>query len=165
MLVSQAACAWRRQRAWDLQQQGWSQRRIAAALGVTEGAVSQWMRRAREGGGPAALQHRPPPGAPPKLTAEQRAEIPALLKRGAQAYGFRGEVWTSPRIAEVLHRCFGVRYHPGHLRRLLRQWHFSPQKPARRAIQRDEAAIGAWTTQTWPALSAKPSRKGARPSG
>src|SRR5687768_1259724 len=83
---------WRRLRAWELKQQGWSQRRIAEALGVTEGAISQWMRRAREGGGPAALHHRPPPGPVPKLTAEQRAELPRLLARGAEAYGFTGEV-------------------------------------------------------------------------
>jgi transposase len=165
MLVNQAAREWRRCRAWELQQQGWSQRRIAAALGVTEGAVSQWMRRAREGGGPQALQHRPPPGSRPKLSAEQRAQIPALLQRGAEAYGFVGQVWTAPRVAVVLKRCLGVRYHPGHLRRLLRRWGWSPQKPARRASQRAEAAIRAWTTERWPALLAKPSTRGAPSSG
>jgi Winged helix-turn helix len=68
----------RRFQAWHLKQQGWSQRRIAAALGVSEGAVSQWMKRARDGG-VEALRHRPPPGAPSRLTAEQRAHLPALL--------------------------------------------------------------------------------------
>lgn len=154
----------RRLRAWQLQQQGWSQRRIAEALGVTEGAVSQWMRRQRAGGGVEALYRRPPPGPTPKLTAEQRAQIPVLLARGAEAYGFTGDVWTQRRIAAVLQRAFHVRYHPASLTRLLRQIGWSPQKPQTRATQRDEAVIRAWCTEQWPALQAKPSRSSARSS-
>jgi transposase len=77
----------RRFQAWHLLQQGWSQRQIAAALGVSEGAVSQWMVRAREAGA-EALRHRPRPGAPRRLTAEQLTRLPTLLQRGAEAYGF-----------------------------------------------------------------------------
>src|ERR671934_46560 len=73
---------WRRLRAWELKQQSWQQCAIAAALGVTEGAVSQWLRRAREGGGVAALKHRSPPGPSPKLTPEQLAQLPSLGTRG-----------------------------------------------------------------------------------
>ena len=101
----------RRLQAWHLKQQGWSQRQIAEALGVSEGAVSQWMTRAREGG-PEALRHRPPPGAPRRLSAEQLARLPALLQRGPEAYGFRGHVWTRGRIAAVIRLEFGVSYHP-----------------------------------------------------
>jgi transposase len=154
----------RRLRAWELKQQGWRQRQIAAALGVTEGAVSQWLTRARQGG-VGALRRRVAPGPPPKLTAEQRAAIPGLLARGAEAYGFIGEVWTTHRVAAVLERVFGVRYHPAHVSRLLRVVGWSPQKPVRRASQRDEAAIRAWLTERWPALQAKPSARGARSSG
>src|SRR5918992_2894671 len=88
----------RRFQAWHLKQQGWSQRQIAEALGVSEGAVSQWMTRARNGGA-EALRHRPPPGAPSRLTDTQRAHLPTLLQRGPEAYGFRGELWTRGRIA------------------------------------------------------------------
>src|SRR6266516_7157470 len=88
----------RRFRAWELKQQGWTQRLIAAALGVTPGAVSQWMTRAAEGG-VEALRTRLRPGRTPKLTAEQRARIPDLLARGAEASGFVGDVWTTPRVA------------------------------------------------------------------
>src|SRR5258707_106261 len=91
----------RRKRAWALKQEGWPQKDIAAALGVSEGAVSQWLRRAREGGGVGALTRRPPPGMTPRLSAEQRAQLPALLARGAPAYGFAGEVWTADRVAVV----------------------------------------------------------------
>ena len=151
---------WRRLRAWDLHQQGWTGKAIAEALGVTQGAVSQWLKRAREQG-PAALHHRLPPGPTPKLTAEQRAQLPALLVYGAEAYGFLGEVWTTPRVATVIEREFGVRYHPAHVSRLLRQLGWSVQKPRVRATQRDEAAIARWQTERWPALQAKPEASGA----
>ncbi len=141
----------RRLRAWELKQQGWQQRMIAAALGVTPGAVSQWLKRATEGG-IAALRTRLRPGRTPKLTAEQRARIPDLLARGAEAYGFVGDVWTTPRVAAVIEREFGVRYHPAHVSRLLRAVGWSVQRPIRRATQRDEAAIAAWYAERWPAL-------------
>ncbi len=149
----------RRLRAWELKQQGWPQRRIAEALGVTEGAVSQWMRRAREGGGADALQRRPPPGGAPKLDRQRLATLPTYLARGPEAYGFVGDVWTTHRVAAVIQREFGVHYHPAHVCRLLRQLGWSPQKPITRASQRDEAAIGAWLHERWPALSAKPNER------
>ncbi|HEX2277215.1 MAG TPA: IS630 family transposase [Candidatus Tectomicrobia bacterium] len=142
----------RRLQAWHLKQQGWPQRQIATALGVSEAAVSQWVRRGRNGG-LQALRHRPPPGAPRRLAAEQLARLPALLHRGPEAYGFRGHVWTRGRVAVVLRLEFGVSYHPGHVGRLLKAVRWSPQKPAGRARQRDEAAIAHWREQSWPALT------------
>ena len=148
----------RRLRAWHLKQKGWSQRRIAEALGVSEGAVSQWMTRARDGG-PTALQHRSPPGAARRLTGGQLARLPALLQRGPTTYGFRGDVWPRRRVAEVIRLEFGIVYHPTHVGRLLKAVRWSPQKPARRARQRDEAAIARWREDTWPAI-----KKGQRNS-
>ena len=148
----------RRRQAWHLKPQGWSQRQIADALGISEGAVSQWMTRAREGG-PEALRSRRHPGAARRLAREQLAQLPELLHRGAEAYGFRGQLWTRGRVAAIIRREFGICYHPVHVGRLLRARHWSPQKPARRARQRDEGAIARWRQQTWPAL-----KKGRRPS-
>lgn len=150
----------RRLQAWRLEPQGWSQRQIANALGVSEGAVSQWMRRAREGG-PEALRPRPHPGASRRLSPAQLARLPKRLPRGAEAYGFRGQVWTRRRIAAVMHLAFGIASHPRHVGRLCQVIRWSPQKPARRARQRDEAAIARWREDTWPALQRgrKPSRK------
>ena len=108
----------RRLRAFELKEQGWKQTEIADALGVTEGAVSQWMKRAREEG-VQALRHKPPPGAPPRLSEDERAKLPELVAQGAEAHGFRGEVWTCERVAQVIWREFGVRYHPAHVSRLL----------------------------------------------
>ena len=154
----------RRRRAWELAQQGWKQRAIAAALGVTPGAVSQWLKRARTDG-VEALRRHPAPGPMPRLTAAQRDQIPTLLARGPEAYGFRGQVWTCKRVAEVLRRTFGVTYHPAHINRLLHALHHSVQRPAVRATQRDERAIAAWWQARWPALEKKRPTKGAPSSG
>ena len=116
-----------------VKQQGWSQQRISEALGVSKGAVSQWMKRARDGGGAEALKRRPAPGARPRLSEEQRAKVPELLERGAEAHGFRGEVWTCERVATVIRKEFGVSYHPAHVSRLLKALSHSLQKPQRRA--------------------------------
>jgi len=152
----------RRFRAWELHQQGWKQRDIAAALGVTPGAVSQWLKRAGEEG-IEALRRHPAPGRRPRLSAEQRAQVPTVLAKGAEAFGFRGDVWTTARVATVIEDVFGVRYHPAHVSRLLRAIAWSVQKPIRRATQRDEAAIAAWYTERWPAIKRGP-RKKAEPS-
>jgi transposase len=155
---------WRRQRAWELHQAGWWSKDIAAALGVSEASVSQWLTRGRAGG-VDALQSRPRPGAPPRLTAEQRAEIPGLLARGAETYGFRGDVWTAARIAEVIWRTFGVRYHRDHVSRLLRQIGWSRQQPLERATQRNEQAIEEWYEERWPAIKKKRPTKDTPSSG
>jgi transposase len=139
-------------RAFELKQEGWSQQRIAEALGVSKGAVSQWMKRARHGGGVEALKRRPAPGARPRLSEEQRMKLPELLERGAEAHGFRGEVWTCERVAMVIRREFGVSYHPAHVSRVVRALGLSLQKPARRANQRDEEAIEHWKNERWPEL-------------
>ncbi len=157
---------WRegRRRAWELKQLGWKQQDIAAALGGDAGAVSQWLKRGREQG-VEGLRRHPAPGRQPRLTAEQLAQLPALLERGAQAYGFRGQVWTCKRAAEVIRRTFGVAYHPAHVSRLLHAVRHSVQRPVERATQRDEAAIRAWWQERWPALEKKRPMRGARPSG
>jgi transposase len=152
----------RRLRAWELHEAGWSGARIAEALGVTPGAVSQWLTRAREGGGREALRTQPRPGKQPRLPAEQRAQVPALLAQGAEMHGFVGDVWTTKRVATVIQRTFGVRYHPAHISRLVRQLGWPLQKPVQRASQRDEAKVTAWREEEWPALQAKPRRRAAR---
>lgn len=141
----------RRLRAWILKQQGWQQKEIAAALGVSEGAVSQWMKRGAEGG-EAGLRRKSPPGLTPRLSQEQRRHLPELLQQGAEAYGFRGNVWTGARVAAVIQREFGVSYHEVHARRLLKAIHWSQQKPVERASGRDQEAIERWQVEDWNAL-------------
>ena len=148
----------RRIRAWELQQKGWKQKDIAEALGVSAGAVSQWLKQARAKG-PEALRRRKGSGAKPRLTPEQVAQLPDLLNRGAESFGFRGNVWTQPRVAQVIKREFGVSYHPAHVGRILKRLGWSRQKPIERASQRNEAAIERWRTTTWVELKKRPSKK------
>lgn len=96
----------RRLRAWELKQQGWSQKAIAEALGVTQGEVSQWMQRVAKGG-KEGLKRQPPPGPAPRLSEEQRAQLPDLLTKGAEHYGFLGEVWMQDRVRAVIQQVFG----------------------------------------------------------
>ena len=160
-LHSQQATNWRegrRLRAWELSQTGWPQHRIAEALGVTKGAVSQWLSRARTEG-PQALRHRKPPGRRSKLSHQQWLQVLDLLAQGAEAFGFRGDVWTQPRVAQIIRRHFGVQYHPSQVGRILNPYHWSRQQPVQRAAQRDEAAIRHWKEERWPALKKRPRRR------
>lgn len=141
----------RRLRAWELHQQGWTQQNIAHALGVTQGAVSQWLSRAKKEGR-EGLKTRPSPGAPARLSWELRAQIPRLLARGAESFGFAGDVWTRERIASVLEAELGVRYQATQITRLLKACGWSRQKPILRATQRNEAAIAEWQEERLPAL-------------
>ncbi len=162
--LSKEATYWRegrRLRAWELKQEGWTQQQIADALGVSKGAVSQWMKRAREAG-VEGLKRRVASGAPPRLSEQERARLPDLLAQGAESHGFRGEVWTCERVAEVIWREFEVRYHPAHVSRLLAKLGLSLQKPQRLADQRDEAAIERWKEERWPELKKGLSRKAGR---
>src|SRR4051812_27709130 len=147
---------WRRFRALHLKRQGWSRQDIAEALGVSPVSVSRWFARVRDGG-LEALRAHPSPGRPPKLAPAQKRLIPEFLWHGAEAYGFRGEVWTCARVAQVIEEEFDVRYHKDHVGKLLQELHWTPQVPIRRAIQRDEEAIRRWRDEGWPGLQ----RRGA----
>ena len=147
----------RRLRAFELSQQGWRPVRIAEALGVSRAAVSQWLEMARRGG-IDALHARPHFGASARLTEPQKSLIPEFLSHGAEAYGFRGAVWTCDRVATVIAHEFGVQYHKAHVSRILKQLGWTPQQPITKAIQRDDEAIERWRDEVWPEL--KKSRDG-----
>lgn len=149
-------------RGLALSKEGWTQKDIAAALGVSKGAVSQWLSRAKELGD-EALRARYSPGAPARLSPEERTAIPDLLLAGAEAFDFRGDVWTRRRVAKVIEEQFGVTYSEPHVGRLLNACGWTLQKPIRRALQRNEEAIERWRTERWPELKKGPSKR-ARPS-
>ena len=131
---------------------------IAEALDISEVSVSRWLADARDYG-PELLRARPAPGAPPRLSPAQRRSIPEYLWHGPEAYGFRGQVWTRARVAKVIEWELGVRYHKGHVGRLLKDLGWTPQQPVRRAIQRDEDAIRRWRDETWPELRRRAHRE------
>jgi len=139
----------RRRRAIDLLKAGASITAIARRLGCSHSSVILWRDTVRRRG-LAALRAKPAPGRPPKLTVRQRAQLPRLLLRGAPAWGFATDLWTTQRIATVIRREFGVRLHRAHVSRVLAALDWSPQKPERRALERDEAAIERWKRYRWP---------------
>jgi transposase len=139
----------RRRSVIALLKQKLSLHEIARRLGCHASSVLRW-RDAWRAGGAKALQAKPAPGRPPRLNAQQKARLVHLLTQGARAHGYRTELWTTQRIAELIARHLGVRYHRNHVGKLLYQLGWSPQKPARRAVERDEAAIAAWKRTGWP---------------
>ncbi len=151
----------RRRRALNLLDQRFSLHEVARRIGCAASSVLRW-RNARKKGGPQALQVRFSPGRPPKLSRPQKRRLLQLLLRGALAHGYRTDLWTTARIAEVIRRSFGVRYHPDHIGRLMHQLDWSYQKPERRARERDEAKIERWKRKRWPQVKKTP--RGWRPT-
>lgn len=135
---------------------------VSHRVGTSIASVSRW-RHAVVEGGLGALAAKPVPGRPPKLSQAECARLLELLLKGAMAYGYPNELWTLKRIARVILREFGVRYHPNHVWRVLRELRWSCQVPEPRPVQRDEKAIEHWKRYPWPHI-----KKGARtwgPSG
>lgn len=128
---------------------------IAADLGVGANAVYMWGKAAREGGGLRALKGKPRSGRTPKLTGEQRATLKRMVLRGPAACGFERELWTLPMVGEFIQREFGVEYHVDHLSKLMRTLGLTRQKPAVRARERDERAIGRFIREEFPAIEKK----------
>lgn len=152
----------RRQRAIQLRKRGLSTLAIAEQLGCSHSSVVRW-RQAYERDGARGLAPRPIPGRPPKLAPRQQPRLVRLLLKGPLAAGYPTDLWTLDRIARVIQRQLGIRYHPCHVWKLLRRLGWSCQKPERRALQRDEAAIAHWKRYVWPHI-----KKGstlARPPG
>jgi len=146
----------RRMQAADLFRRGVIPAEIARRIGVTHQVVSEWRKRWRQGGR-AALRSTGPVGRPPKLTNGKLAKVAKALTKGAEANGYATDVWTLPRVAEVIERLTGVSYHPGYVWYILRdKLRWSWQRPARRAVERDDAAIERWVKQRWPQLKKGP---------
>jgi transposase len=139
----------RRERAITLLEEGFQPVDIASMLGVDRRSVRRWKAAFRQSG-KSGLQAIPAPGRPPKLTKAERVKLEKVLFKGAKAAGFPTELWTCPRVAAAIKSHFDVRYHVDHIGRLLRSLGWSPQKPTRRAVERDEDVIQLWVKKEWP---------------
>jgi len=120
----------RRLRALSLLNEGLLLVEVARRVGVDRRSVRCWKAAARQGG-PEAVRARPTPGRPLKLSARNRRRLETVLLRGAQTAGFPTDLWTCPRVADIIHRRFGVRYHVHHVGRLLHELGWSPRDTAR----------------------------------
>jgi transposase len=141
----------RRRVAVEFLGKGMTMAAVALVLGVSLSSVKRWKQAHRQGGDEALLP-KPQLGPEPKLDASQTEQLQELLVAGPTAAGFSTELWTCRRVAEVVRREFGVDYHPGHLGRILHDLGFSPQKPQRRASERNESAIARWRSHDWPRI-------------
>ncbi len=149
----------RRLEAARLFDEGASQAEVARRLGVSRVSAMRWYRRWRKGGR-ERLGQAPPLGRPSRLSTAQLKRIEEALLKGPQAQGYTTELWTLPRVAVVVERVSGVRYHPGHVWRVLRGMGWSLQRPTLRARERDEQAIARWKRHDWPRAKKTPGAAG-----
>jgi len=140
---------YRRHKALEMLDEGRSLNEVGRLLNCAPSSVMRW-RDARDAGGDDALKVKTASGRPPKLTDKQKRTLEKILLKGPIAAGYRTDLWTTARIAEVIERRFGVRYHRDHIGRLMGQMGWSHQKPERRASQRDEDRIADWVANDWP---------------
>jgi transposase len=134
---------------------GATQADVARRLGVSRVSAMRWYRTWRKSGR-QGLGKAETLGRPRRLTATQLERIEAVLLRGPQTQGYSTELWTLPRVAAIVERVSGVRYHPGHVWRVLRGLGWSLQRPSLRARERDEAAVAQWKRRTWPRAKKTP---------
>jgi transposase len=152
----------RRLRAAKLFDRGYSSSEVAGRLGVVRQVSHRWKQAWAAGGSPA-LASKGKAGRKSKIDANAGRQITAALLAGPGRQGHRTELWTLPRVRVLIHKLTGVRYHEGHVWRVLGALGFSCQRPERRAVERDEKAIRTWQRKTWPALKKTP-RSSAEPS-
>jgi len=146
---------YRRRRALRLLDSGCSLNEVGRRLNCNASSVMRW-RDARRRGGDRALQVRFSPGRPWKLGRRQRGRLVRLLIEGPMMHGYRTNLWTTARIAELIRLQFGVQYHRDHVGRLMHSLGWSPQKPERRALERNEEGIARWKKQEWPRIKKTP---------
>jgi transposase len=145
----------RRLQAISLLDKGFAPVEVSRRVGVNRRSVRRW-KAAYRSKGSQALKAKPIPGRPHKLTYRQRKRLERYLLKGPLAAGFSTDLWTCPRITTLIRNEFNVLYHVDHVGRLLHSLGFSPQKPQRRAIERDERAIKNWVRHKWPSIKKKP---------
>jgi len=139
-------------------EEGCSQSEVARKLGVSPSAVSQW-KQAHAQGGNDALLAQVHPGPTPKLSPKQCQRLIELLKQGPRKHGWSTELWTLPRIAELVARKFDVQYDQSGIWRLLRRLGWTCQKPQRRARERDQTAIDRWRKSDWPRIKKRAAQR------
>jgi transposase len=141
----------RRRKAVALLAEGDTVTAVAKQVGASHSSVLRW-RDAVAAKGEAGLLAKPASGRPSRLSARQHQQLLKILGRGARRSGFATELWTCARVAQVIEMRFGVAYHSDYVGTLLHKLGWSPQKPERRARERDEDSIATWRRETWPRL-------------
>jgi transposase len=144
----------RRFKAMDLLEDGLQPVEVAKKLKVDRRSVRRW-KAAFRSQGPKAIEAKSSSGRPPKLDKQAKKDLEKNLLQGAKAAGFQTDLWTCPRVAKLIQSSFGVRYHVDHIGRLLHSLGWSPQKPQRKAVERNEEQIQQWIKVDWPRIKKK----------
>jgi len=144
----------RRHRAIELLGQGYQPVEVARMVGVDRRSVRRW-KASYQRKGEKGIDAKPSSGRPTKLGQRDLKKLEKTLLKGSKAAGFPTELWTCPRVTHIIHTLFGVRYHVDHVGRLLHMLGWSPQKPERRAVERDEKGIAQWVKVEWPRIKKK----------
>jgi transposase len=131
--------------------EGYSQAEVARFLGVNLRTVRQWVADYRRSGD-TGLAAKAPPGRTPKLSPEQERIVLGWFRKNPTEFGFPTELWTAPRVAQLIERTFGVRFHPRSLNEWLTARDITPQKPRRQARERDQDEIDRWIDEEWPRI-------------
>src|SRR5260221_9716350 len=140
----------RRCQAVQAVQQGDKVKDVARINGISTRSLYRWLQLSKQ---PDGLAAKPHPGPATRLSHTQQQQLEQMLRQGAQAHGWPNQLWTTQRIAELILREFGVSLHHDHVGRFLRQrLQWSPQKPRRRARERDTEAIAYWKSETFPEI-------------
>ena len=145
----------RRLRAARLFEKGYASAEVGRRLGVARQVSHRW-KQAWEAGGKAALASKGQAGRKSRMDPVASQRVVEALLSGPKSQGYKTALWTLPRVSALIHKVTGVRYHAGHVWRVLGALGFSCQRPERRALERDEKAIGTWKRKTWPALKKTP---------
>jgi transposase len=139
--------------------EGWKQKDVAAFLGVSTRAVGKWV-AAYRASGDDGLKARPRAGAKPKLSRRQEQGVLSWLAGSPKAFGYKTELWTTRRLAEVIERRYKIRFNSNYLAEWLTRRGYSPQKPESKAVERDNPAIARWVAEDWPRIKKSPGRRG-----
>jgi transposase len=134
--------------------QGYTQVEVAAFLGVTPRSVRRWMHAWRDGSW-SALKAKGRSGRPPHLTSEQTTTVLGWFRQNPTAFGFTTELWTARRVAQLIQQRFGVSFNHRYLSAWLTDRAITPQKPQRRARERDQERIDRWVAEDWPRILKK----------
>jgi transposase len=145
----------RRFKALRLLRQGLNQSEAARRVRVVRQSVARWAALDRKGG-ERALRQAGRAGRKPRLTPQQKKRLEQCLLAGPERLGYETSLWSSERVADLIEQEFGVRYHPGHVWKILVSLGWSCQRPVGRALERNETGIRHWKKVAWPDIKKKP---------
>jgi transposase len=131
---------------------------ISNVLKVHRSTVPLWIDHWNHHGATGLYEgHRS--GRPSGLSLKEQEKLFDILDSGPVAYGLDTGIWTSPLIRQIIAEEFGRQYHPGHVRKLLKEFRCSVQRPTTRLVQADLKQKRKWVRYRYPNLKKTPKAK------